>query len=295
MAGPRDDFPLEGMVAVPTAAGKGSGPGASYGVCELCCGPARPGCRLCWSCLSCRLALGRRLWPVHPVFLTGPQSGAHAALLAYKAAPSGEVRRRAAAALSGLLAEWLRRHAACVSGDGHHPVGLVPVPSTRGGRPSWRCGHPLEGCVADALARPGSPQRWSLTALLEPSSSPPARLAPSAGGFVVGSPVKGRLLVVIDDLFVSGARATSAAAALERAGASVAGIVCLSRFVRPEHGPVHAAYWASVSRHPAELRRCARHGRRPDREEPALSPAAGSTSGRVLAAAGRSRRLRLAA
>ena len=51
-------------------------------------------------------------------------------------------------------------------------------------------------------------------------------------------------VVLLDDTYVSGSRAQSAAATLRRAGARSAVIVPVGRVLRPDRLPAHAAYLA---------------------------------------------------
>ncbi len=97
-----------------------------------------------------------------------------------------------------------------------------------------------------------------LVPLLRAGAAPPSRLRPSEDGFVVEErDLSVRQVVVVDDLFVSGARAMSAAAALERAGVSVRAVVPVARFVRPDHNDATAAYWRAFGGVPADDARCA--------------------------------------
>jgi adenine/guanine phosphoribosyltransferase-like PRPP-binding protein len=73
-----------------------------------------------------------------------------------------------------------------------------------------------------------------------------AHMQPQRDGFVVPSArrsaVPGRHLLVLDDTYVSGARAQSAAAALRRAGAASVQIVAAGRVLRPDRVPAHADF-----------------------------------------------------
>jgi hypothetical protein len=277
-------FPLSGAAALPGTSGGTAKTGSSGGfsVCTICHGPARAGCSLCWSCRRVRLGLGRRPVPsVLPMVLVAPRGGAHRALVAYKASRSPECRRRATDALVGLARPWLARHLTCCSGpdragagagasasgwSGAGPVRpgaalswpllVVPVPSTVGGRPSWDGRHPVELLLEAALGDDARDE-VSICRALEPRRAPPARLVPRPDGFAACEAVRDRQCVVFDDLFVSGSRALSAAAALEDAGAAVRAVVTLARFVRPEHNLAASLYWECFGGVRADLSRCA--------------------------------------
>lgn len=201
--------------------------------------------------------------------MTAAGTTAHRLVVGYKAAISTELRAHASGVLSATFGSWLERHVPCLLGDRvpTAPVVLVPVPSTAGGRPSWRGRHPLLGVcegacaavAADSSRAPSTAPPIRTLALLRPSETPPSRLRPRADGFVVvddGASLAASLIVV-DDIWTSGARAVSAAAALGAAGFDVLAIVPFTRFVRPTHNAATTSYWADVSRQPASVDHCA--------------------------------------
>jgi adenine/guanine phosphoribosyltransferase-like PRPP-binding protein len=65
----------------------------------------------------------------------------------------------------------------------------------------------------------------------------------SDGGFVAHTDVRGARVLVVDDTFTTGARAQSAASALQLAGARVVAIVPIGRVIDPNHGEHAQAYW----------------------------------------------------
>jgi hypothetical protein len=86
---------------------------------------------------------------------------------------------------------------------------------------------------------------WSPT-LLHRSGAPIGHMRPSAHAF---APAAGQLpilsgarVLLLDDTYVSGARAQSAAATLRLAGARAVVIVAAGRVLRPNRVPAHAAY-----------------------------------------------------
>jgi len=191
--------------------------------------------------------------PATPIFLFAPGCDAHGALIGYKAAPTFGGRQARATLLAEVLATYLARHLGCLCGSrqraraAKEPIGLVPVPSSIGGRASWSGGHPLV-----ALCRSAASQletgRVEVLDTLRPTSTPPRRLAADRDGFVVTdrSAVKSRSLVVVDDVFTSGARIFSAAAALADAGARVPAVLPIGRLVRPDHNATTAALFADL-------------------------------------------------
>ena len=75
-------------------------------------------------------------------------------------------------------------------------------------------------------------------------------------GFVVLPDVRGARVLVVDDTFTTGARAQSAASALQLAGARVIAVVPIGRVIDPRHGEEVSAYWTSRSRERFDFGRC---------------------------------------
>jgi hypothetical protein len=195
--------------------------------------------------------------PIVPVFLFGLGSPVHRALVGYKAGATSAGRAARAEALGRMLEGFLVAHSGCLLGGAPGCTAVVvPVPSSVGGRQSWNGHHPLGTLCERAVA--GVP---SLTAakILRPGPRPPRRLEASAAGYEVapGAEVGGRTAIVVDDMFVSGSRALSAAAALRAAGAQVAAVVPIGRLVRPDHNEATAAFWRDRSLNPFDPAHCA--------------------------------------
>ena len=62
-------------------------------------------------------------------------------------------------------------------------------------------------------------------------------------GFAALRRLNGERVLLVDDTFTSGARAQSAASALNNAGAQVVAIVPIGRVITPAHGPHVGEYW----------------------------------------------------
>jgi predicted amidophosphoribosyltransferase len=248
------EVPLGGCLAVPAAAELSPTP-AAFAICGTCHGPAAPAHLTCWSCHVVRRQLRTRTPPVVPVFLFGLASPVHRALVGYKAGIASAGRAARAEALGGMLGEFLGTHAGCLLG-GAHAATLVPVPSSIGGRQSWHGHHPMARLCARAAAQaPG----LEAVEILQAGDRPPRRLEARVSGYEVveSSGVHGRAVIVVDDMFVSGSRALSAAAALTLAGANVAAVVPLGRLVRPDHNAATAAFFTARSVRSFDLARCA--------------------------------------
>ncbi len=162
-------------------------------------------------------------------------------LMGYKESPVAEARTRYAAMPSRLLHEFLAAHAGCVAAVSGGPLGAaLCVPSTA--RP---CGAPLSALdgMAEAVAASGA--RWS-PGVLHRAGAPVGHMQPDAGAFSVlpeaRRQLEGARVLLLDDTYVSGARAQSAAAVLRLAGAAAVVVVVVGRVLRPDRAPSHAAF-----------------------------------------------------
>jgi hypothetical protein len=150
------------------------------------------------------------------------------------AAPS---RERLRARLAGFLREqgesvW---RAAGMAG-GPAAVATVPTGQGRPGR------HPLEDIAAACLGLPAVP----LT--VNPAAGHDRGV--TVGWLRVGAPVGGADVVVVDDTWVSGGSAQSAAAALKLAGARHVAVIVLGRHVN-DGDPASARFLAALPDMPA--------------------------------------------
>ena len=192
--------------------------------------------------------------PVVPVRLCPLPSPLYAVLMGYKESPVGEARLRYTPMVRALLNAFLAVHAPCVAAAAGGAIRLVvPVPSTA--RPG---GSPLAGVtgLAEDVRRRMDGARWSSRALRR-GDAPIGHMWPDARAFTVRPETRNELTgsrcLLLDDTYVSGARAQSAAAALRRAGATAVVIVALGRVLRPDRVPAHAAYLRRATRLPTSL------------------------------------------
>jgi hypothetical protein len=161
----------------------------------------------------------------------------------------------AQAALAGgrlreLLARFLAEHGGEVWRAAGMPVGpyVVAVVPTGQGRVDP---HPLAGLVRGCLDLPTVRESLQLPLARESLELPLAGLSVRPGEIhirgvnprwlAVHTPVSGGDILVVDDTWVSGGSAQSAAAALKRAGARSVAIVVLGRHVNPDD-PRSAAF-----------------------------------------------------
>lgn len=192
--------------------------------CRTCRGPAQPGFARCYQCdlASSQLPglLADAVAPIGYAVKGGPLA---TDLWRYKSGRAGAAE--SAARLRDMLAAFLRDHgdrvwrAAAMSGG---PGVAATVPSGQG-RPG---AHPLAGLVASCAGLP--------TAGLAVAAGGAARgRGVSVGWLRVHGPVAGADVLLVDDTWVSGGSAQSAAAALKLAGACHVAIVVLGRHVDP--------------------------------------------------------------
>lgn len=189
--------------------------------------------------------LGIPLAPLFPALLCPVPGPLYEVLKGYKESPVAEARRRFAPVVRALADGFLAAHEGCLRAAAGGRIDLVlPVPSTA--RPTGTPLGAVEGLGADTEARLAG-SRWDPGALAR-TGAPVGHMRPSAAAFVVRrearSAVTGRRVLVLDDTYVSGARAQSAAGALRRAGARSVVVVALGRVLRPDRSAVHADHLA---------------------------------------------------
>jgi hypothetical protein len=189
--------------------------------CEVCRGPVRPGFARCYQC-------DRHAWPgsalladaVVPISYAIKGTPFADDLWRYKSAPTAVSAR---VSVLALLVAFLTDHGSCVWQRAGMPAPdrLAVVP-TGAGRPGP---HPLLRLVRPYLRLPGC----SLA------------LRPGRQGrdldldrFQVLARPAGASVLLLDDTWVSGASAQSAAAALKLAGARHVAVIVLGRHVNPD-------------------------------------------------------------
>jgi len=215
-------------------------------VCGLCRGPLRPGFSRCYQCERQDL-LGRGLLAdaVVPISYAIKGTAFAADLWRYKSrdAPAASAR----ASILALLLAFLADHGACVwRHAAMPPPGCLAVVPTGYGRPGP---HPLLALAAPYLRLPVT------RLVIRPGEQ---GRDPNPNRFSAERSTAGASVLLLEDTWVSGASAQSAAAALKRAGARHVAVVVLGRHVDPadELGGPLAAWLAPA---PYNAAKCAVH------------------------------------
>jgi hypothetical protein len=205
-------------------------------VCHLCRGPARS--RYCWCCQRvCRLLEESPRSMPGVVSVRRFCAGDHwnVLLRRYKDAPVVAARRHFTGLLRSELELFLTAHGQCLDAltGGFKACCVVPT-----SRPRSRVivSHPLESVLDHAGALTGT----RLVRLLP--GVPTDHLAPSRGAFVpeAAADQSGTRILLVDDCWVTGARALSAVVALRSTGVDVTGILVLGRLLQAADLPQFA-------------------------------------------------------
>ena len=196
--------------------------------CRTCRGPVQAGFARCYQCDLAHARCGGLLADVIAPVAYAVKGGRLAGdLWRYKSGSAGAAE--AGARLAAMLARFLREHSDQVwraAGMAAGPELAAIVPSGQG-RPGP---HPLLGIVASCVDVPIVPLSTA------PGAAARARgLADgvAAGWPTIGGAVAGADVLLVDDTWVSGASAQSAAAALKAAGARRVALVVVGRHVDP--------------------------------------------------------------
>jgi predicted amidophosphoribosyltransferase len=214
------------------------------GVCGICRGPARARSDFCWCCRKVCSVLGESpgsMPRVVPMVVFRPGDSWNLVLRRYKDAPVVAARRYFANLLAAEIQCFFDVHGDCIrrqtAGFGAYCVVPTSRPQPRATSP-----HPLEVVLAGVSAF----TRLD-TVRLSPSK-PAHHLQPDAEAFVPAdaADVAGRRVLVVDDSWVTGARALSAVAALRSAGALVAGVVVVGRSVDPSASLRSMSWWTNL-------------------------------------------------
>lgn len=192
-------------------------------ICPTCRSWRPPGSALCDNCSDNAAVLGASV-PVIPVSLYRKPSVFRDWLTRYK--PNDEEDHPEYAAVLGtILARWMDAHGSAL----HDWCGgfdtMCVVPSATRVPP-----HPLEA-VIDKYVPPLAHGR---NRLLLRGEGDLGHRSPSPEGYVADASTRDHRVLLLDDVYTTGARAQSAAFALRAAGAVVPAVLVIGRRVNPE-------------------------------------------------------------
>lgn len=223
-------------------------PHVGDGICDLCHGCPNPGWGRCWSCDSVTGQLSAPCSLVVPISLYEIPSQLHHVLRHYKSGSYPDRSNEFTTYVAALIGHFLERHGDCLSaaaGGGWDVVTFVPSSGTRTGQ------HPLVTAIKML-----SSVRDQYVPLLRRGEAQIDHLHAKSKGYAPRRELHGERVLVIDDTYTSGARAQSAASAINRAGGQVAAIVCVGRVVNPQFSTTVHDYWEEQQRQPFSFATC---------------------------------------
>jgi hypothetical protein len=196
------------------------GPRAGPGVCELCFNFTR-GYRRCYACSRADNPLAA----LAPISYSVAGEQLHDALLGYKRL-KGNLARRLERELGAVLWRFLTLHERCVAKaagvDGFEVVTTVPS-----GDRDRDLDHPMRGVVGELVGP--THDRYQLLLMRSDAEVPPRTV--DADKFRPLRRLEDEPVLLIDDMWTTGASARSAAAALHGAGAGPVAVVVIGRHI----------------------------------------------------------------
>lgn len=134
--------------------------------------------------------------------------------------------------IRALLGRWLLENDAVLTQRWSDIDALVVVPSTQPERPD----HPLEQILRSLDVD------TPIVSLLRRGPGKIDWRQPAVDGFIatVGTPLR---VVLVDDVYVTGARVSSATDALRRSAHDVAGVIEIARRINPDFDPGFQVFW----------------------------------------------------
>ncbi|TQS24585.1 phosphoribosyltransferase [Microbispora sp. KK1-11] len=236
--------------------------------------PTRPGvCRICHSgpndrgdgepwptCASCKRTtenLSGYTEHVVPISLTARDTQLYDVLVRRKDPFGVAGRRNRLDFLAATVTHFFREHAGCLQGLAGGPFTMVAtIPSTRTERPIEAFHH-----MDKVIGKVGAWARLHRPLLLQADDAYApvlaARESHSAAYHVLGDGMKGARVLLVDDLFVSGAHVQSAASALIGRGATAVVALVIARLVNPaSKDPYSGGIWQESGDRPFGFDRC---------------------------------------
>ncbi|MEU6426725.1 hypothetical protein ABZ860_12580 [Microbispora sp. NPDC046973] len=191
-----------------------------------------------------------------PISLTAKDTQLYDVLVRGKEPFGVAGRRNRLDFLAATATRFFREHAGCLQGPAGGPFTVVAsIPSTRTERPI-EAFHPMD----KVIGKVGAWARLHRPLLLQADDAYAPVLAARAShpaAFRVLGDVKGARVLLVDDLFVSGAHVQSAASALIGRGAAAVVALVIARLVNPAStDPYSAGIWQESGDRPFRFDRC---------------------------------------
>ncbi len=202
-------------------------------VCPICRGQRDGTVRLCESCTLCESQLSK-LHPVTPISLYAKPSPMRDRLRYYKDGDDPAERRRLGQEVAALVERFFFEHRDYLEGRFGRWDAVCVVPSSEREPP-----HPL----AQALANSTAGACGGVEMLLRRGTGEIAHRRANRRAFEPVGRVKGRRVLLLDDVLTTGARCQSAASALTVSGADVVLIVVVARRINPDWQPEAGPWW----------------------------------------------------
>ncbi len=213
---------------------------ANSDLCICCLDIALHGDSLCTNCSNWREILGAPPIGVTSMCLYNRQSPIRELLVGYKD-PTNPQRKHQTTTLINLLYTWIGTSTPLDRTLPDGVDGCVVVPSTKRRR----------SYLGEALSKRPLPRYGQSLDVLQATPHQPEQRLASTTRFTTTQQLTNKRLVLIDDVYTTGATAQSAAHTLQAAGADVTSIIVVGRRINPhalaELGHAHPAMSREVS------------------------------------------------
>jgi len=207
------------MSLPPSVAERLLAPRHGHGVCPRCLNLTRDPDGLCRACIACE----HHLAAVIPITYSVGGEWLHHLIAAYKRGADPSVPD-AVVTLARICEEFISAHERCIA-SACGVAGFELVTTVPSGDPRRDEGHPLRRLIAEMVPAVRDRHERLLTRTDKPAL--PRTFDPTR--YRATRPLHGESVLLVDDMWTSGASAQSAAAALRYAGAGTTAAVVIAR------------------------------------------------------------------